>query len=418
MAKRRGNREGSIYQRSNGRWSAQVTIDGKRLSQSFASQKECRAWVRATVDQIDDGLSFTGARLTLGEYLQTWLQSSKGSVRPKTWHQYEGIIRNHLAPHLGKTRLSELQPYMIQQTYAALREAGHSQRNVQLVHSVLHRSLVIAQRQGLIGRNPVDAIEPPRVSHKEMRILDDNQARQLIITAQGSRDEAIYHLALTTGLRQGELLGLNWRDIDWSANTLQVKRQLQRIPQEGLCFGEPKTRAGRRMIQLGEATMRLLAAHRQRQDQEKMNSDWPENDLVFPSTIGTPMEPRNLYRRYKTLLKKAGLPDIRFHDLRHTAATLMLLNGIPLLVVSRRLGHSKPSVTLDIYGHAMPGMQDEAAALMDEMMTPITAQLQPNCSSPENASTEKPDLTAYVAVIEHETATYSVPQEGLEPPTN
>jgi integrase len=123
------------------------------------------------------------------------------------------------------------------------------------------------------------------------------------------------------------------------------------------------------LIQLGEATMRILAAHRQRQDQEKLAINWQDNNLIFPSTIGTPMEPRNLYRRYKKLLQKAGLPDIRFHDLRHTAATLMLLNGIPLLVVSRRLGHSKPSVTLDIYGHAIPGMQDEAAALIPDGRT-------------------------------------------------
>ena len=376
MAKRRGNNEGSIYQRGNGRWVAQVRIKGKRISKSFDTQKECQVWIRQLREQIESGIRINAAKMAVGEYLAQWLQIIEGTIKPKTLDQYTGIVKNHLKPQLGKIKLSELQPYHIQQVYSDLKEKGHSQRNVQLVHSVLHRALVIAERQGLIGRNPANAVIPPKVIQTEMKVLNDNQVRQFLIAAKGDRYEALFHLAITTGLRQGELLGLKWLDVDWASDTIHVRRQLQRRKGEGLKFVSPKTKAGNRLVQLGVESMRLLAEHRKNQDVERLSSEWQEHDVVFPSMVGTPTDQRNLHKFFKRLLKKAGLPNIRFHDLRHTAATLMLLNGIPLIVVSRRLGHSKPSVTLDIYGHYLPGMQEEAANLMDELVTPIAVKWQ------------------------------------------
>jgi integrase len=326
-------------------------------------------------EQIESGLSLAGARQTFGGYLKSWLEYSKGSLRPKTWQQYEGIVRNHLAPALGTIRLSELQPGQILRFYSQMLDNKISPRTMQLIHSVIHRALAVAHRQGLIGRNPADVVEPPRYSKGEMQVFTDTQARQLLIAARDLRNEALYHLAITTGMRQGELLGLKWKDIDASACTLHVQRQSQRISGKGISFSEPKTQSGNRLIQFGSETLKQLSAHRKLQDIERQDKDWRENDLVFPSTKGTPLDQRNPHREFKALLKTAGLPEIRFHDLRHTAATLMLLNGIPLLVLSRRLGHVKPSITLDIYGHYLPGMQNEAAALMDELMTPIAAEL-------------------------------------------
>ncbi|TAK14481.1 MAG: site-specific integrase [Anaerolineae bacterium] len=376
MAKRRGNLEGSIYERSNGRWLAQVRIQGKRISKNFETQKECRNWVKQMQAQIETGLSWESVKLTLGEYLNRWLKDIEGSVRPKTRFQYIGIVNNHLIPQLGKIKLGDLQPHQVQQLYNSLREQGHSQRNVQLIHSVLHRALKVASKQGLIGRNPASAVALPKISTKEMKVLDDNQARQMMIAAAGHRYEALLHLAVTTGMRMGELLGLKWTDLDWASGILTVHRQVQRLPGKGFVFPEPKTKAGRRMIELGPNTIRLLGEHRNQQELESKRPSWQENGLIFPSNKGTPADQRNLNRIFKELLKHAGLPEIRFHDLRHTAATLMLLNGIPLMVVSRRLGHSKPSVTLDIYGHYLPGMQKEAATLMDELVTPISAKWQ------------------------------------------
>ena len=174
-------------------------------------------------------------------------------------------------------------------------------------------------------------------------------------------------------MRQAELLGLKWSDLDWRPGILQVRRQVQRIDGQGFIFCEPKTKTGRRSIQLGETSLQMLRKQFEKQscEKEKAGDRWKENDLIFASSIGTPTELRNLLREYKKVLRKAGLPAIRFHDLRHTAASIMLKHGIPVLTVSRILGHSKPSVTLDIYAHMVPGMQDQAAKLMDEVLTPI-----------------------------------------------
>ena len=375
MAKRRGNHEGTIYKRGNS-WAAQVSLEGRRLTKTFSSQKECQAWIRDMANRIDRGFSYSGSKLTVGEYLDIWLNNYRSSIRPKTLYQYKGIVNNHLKPGLRDIRLSELRPDQIQEFYTVLLEQGQSQRTVQLIHSVLRRALVIAERQGLIIQNPAKSVDPPKVSHKEIQILNDNQVRQFMIAARGSRFKTLYYLAVTTGIRQGELLGLKWIDIDWVMGTIQIRRQLQRIVGKGLSFSEPKTRAGRRMIDLGSKAMTHLITQRKNQEEEAISADWDDYGLVFPSMRGTPLDAGRLRHDFKRILRRANLPIIRFHDLRHTAASLMLLNGIPSIVVSRRLGHSKPSVTLDIYGHYLPGMQSTAAALMDELASPIAIKLQ------------------------------------------
>jgi integrase len=216
---------------------------------------------------------------------------------------------------------------------------------------------------------------PPKPKRKEMKFLDENQALQLLIAAKESNDRfyALYHLAIATGMRQGELLGLKWADLDIELGMLQVQRQLTMMRGGGFGFTAPKTKAGTRRIDLGQHTLEVLQDHRQQQFQETLaaGSRWEENDLIFPSTIGTPMNRDNLRKRFKLLLKLAGLPKVRFHDLRHSAASLMLNNGIPVIVVSKRLGHAQPSITLDVYGHLIPTKQQEAAVLMDQLLTPI-----------------------------------------------
>jgi integrase len=376
MANKRGQGEGTYLQRPSGRWQAQTSLDGRRLSKTFDTAKECREWLREIDELKTNGLSIRGAKITVGAYLEIWLENIQSTLRPRTWEQYASNVNNYLKPSLGDIRLGELQPLQIQSFYTLLRRNGLGDRTIQLVHSVLHRALVIAHRQGLIGRNPAAAVERPKVSYKEMRLLDGNQARSFLIAVMGTRDEALYHIALKTGMRQGEILGLRWSDLDWSSGELHVKRKLQRVTGQGLVFSEPKTRAGSRMILLGSSLLDILTQHYKRQDIERQRPNWQENNLIFPSTTGTPYDQRNLLREFKKSLKEAGLPDIRFHDLRHTAATIMLLENTPLLTVARRLGHSKPSVTLDVYGHYLPGMQEQVATTMDEVLTPVAAELQ------------------------------------------
>ena len=210
-----------------------------------------------------------------------------------------------------------------------------------------------------------------------MQVLDQVQVGQFLVAAQPSPYRALYHLAITTGMRQGELFGLKWSDLQWLTGTLHIQRQVQRISGQGWSFEEPKTHAGKRTIKLGEGTLQVLREHRLHQEllKEKVGQHWQENDLIFPNGVGAPGDPSNLRKDFNQTLARAGLSKIRFHDLRHTAASLLLNNNVPVIVVSKMLGHSKPSVTLDIYGHLYHESQGEAAEIMDKLVTPILVQL-------------------------------------------
>jgi integrase len=382
MGKRRGNNEGSMYQRPNGRWCAQISIAGKRLTKYAATQRECREWLKETLTQVDDGLTMAGARVTLSTYFTRWLETASLSLRPNTAGQYAHITRKYILPTLGQIKLKDLRPDHIQQLHTDLLAAGTGVRTVQLVHAVLHRALGQALKLRLLQRNPTDAVDKPKAKHAEMKTLNLEQARTLLAAAQGERLEVLYYLAIHTGLRQGELLGLRWSDLDWQTGALQVQRQLQRVAGAGRSFVEPKTAAGRRQVILGPAAVAKVREHRKRQAEGRLfvGGRWQEQGLIFTTMIGTPLEPQALDRGFKKLLTKAGLPDMRFHDLRHTAATLMLQQGVHPKVVQERLGHSKISMTLDTYSHVLPGMQQDAAERLDaalsEHRSSIAAELQ------------------------------------------
>lgn len=373
MAKKRGQGEGSIYKRKDGLWTAAVTVHGKRLSKYFHSRGECREWVQETLSQIEQGMSFASAQLSFSEYLDQWLGSIKSTVRPKTLQQYTQIVRDHIIPKLGRTKLKDIHPLQIQALYKEKMSEGTSARTVILVHAVIHRAMGMALKWGLIGRNPVDAVTRPKIQHKEMQTLTDDQVRAFLSCAKGTRFEALFWLAISTGMRQGEILGLKWSDLDWNTKKLHIQRQVQRITGEGFVFTEPKSSAGRRVIVLSTLTIEKLLNHLDLQQNAKIKagSNWVEKDLIFPSSIGSPQDQKNLDRIFKETLVKAGIPKIRFHDLRHTAATLMLQEGIHPKVVQERLGHSDISMTLNVYSHVLPSMQEDAAEKLDNIMMPI-----------------------------------------------
>ncbi len=377
MAQIRGRNEGSIYQRPDGSWRGQISISGKRFSFSAKTRKEVIAWLRKTNAQVDGGLTARGASTSLQEFLEGWLVSIKATIRPGTWYQYEMTCRRHILPAFKNLKLNEVTAERIQVLYNAKNKAGAGPRTVRVIHVVLHKALEHALKLGMIGRNPTNAVSPPRYQPDEMKFYDETQVNQLLLAARGDRNEVLYHLAIVTGMRQSELLALKWSDLDWQKKTLKVQRQLKRGDHENGYYTSPKTKAGKRSINLGAVTITHLRTcyERQRLDRLSAGEGWKENDLIFPSTNGTPMDQSNLIKSFKRFLREAGLPEIRFHDLRHTAASLMLNHGIPPIIVSRRLGHSKVSITLDIYGHLMPEMQNEAADLMDELVTPVVIDL-------------------------------------------
>jgi integrase len=372
MPRKRGHGEGSMYKRKNGLWSAQISVQGKRVTNYFKTQREGLDWLQQMRNQIRAGLTFTGAQLPLREFLSQWLGSIRESVKGKTLHQYGQIVRDHIAPRLGNIKLKDLRPDQIQALYNEKLDSGISARTVILIHAVLHRALKHALKQGIIGRNPTDAVNRPKFRRKEMCTLSDNQVRTLLLVVKDTRFEALFWIAVSTGLRQGELLGLRWSDLDWQSRRLHVQRQLQRVT-GGLEFTEPKSAAGNRVVVLGEEAIAKLRKHQNILIQEKQKAEekWEEHDLIFPSSHGTPLDHRNLYRFFKLFLKDAALPDIRFHDLRHTAATLMLQQGIHPKVVQERLGHADITLTLNTYSHVLPSMQEEAAEKLDELLTPI-----------------------------------------------
>jgi len=314
-------------------------------------------------------------RQTIGQYIATWLETIKPTVRPRTWARYTELMNLHAVPALGTTPLTKLTAQQVQRLYSAKLAEGLSSTTVHHLHAVLHRALDQAERLGLVGRNVSELANVPRMAEHELHVLDGEQARSLLTAAQGSRLEALYVLAISTGLRQGELLGLRWSDVDCDRRTLRVRATLQRTKANGYQLAAPKTKHSRRQITLTTVACDALRTHRARQIQERLAAGpaWDSiHDLVFPNTVGKPMDGMNLlHYHFYPLLQQAGLPRIRFHDLRHTAATLLLGRGVNPKIVSEMLGHASIGITLDIYSHVLPDMQAQAADAMDAALASL-----------------------------------------------
>jgi integrase len=378
MARRRANNEGTIFYRESRReWVAQVSLDGRRLTKYAKTQKECRDWVKETLTKIGNGLTFQGTQVTLARFIETWLDGKELSRRPQTVSQYRWLVKKHILPLMGKMRLQDIQPAHLKQFYLSKKEEGRGARTVQVIHAVMHDILNKAVKEGILGRNPADAVERPQVEQTERKILTEEQTRQLIIATAGTRYSTLIYLALTTGMREGELLGLKWPDVDWTKGQLHVQRQLQQKRVGGTILIPPKTKAGIRHIKVGPETLNRLAVHREQQELEKeaKKAQWEENDLIFPNTFGRPMHKKNMYDDYQRLLSENGLPRITFHALRHTSLSFLLDMGTPVNTVQKRAGHSRASVTTDTYGHSIAHSEDEAAEKLEELITPVAVKL-------------------------------------------
>ena len=369
--RRRGNGEGSIYQRADGTWCATYSsgydVQGKRKRRTiFAETKKAvQNKLHKAFREVVAGTSVEPHRLTVGEYLDRWLTgAAKTAVKPTTYANYEGVIRNHLKPHLGGVPLLKLNVLQVQGLYSAMDRAGKSAETIRLTHAVLRRALKQAVRSRLVPYNVCSDVDRPRVAKAEIAPLNTEQAVALLDAADNDRLGALFTLALATGMRLGELLGLQWAEVDFDAGVIMVTHTLTELNGK-LFLSEPKTAKGRRRIDMPQIAIEALRDHRlamQREGYE--NIPW-----VFCNTRGGPLRRSHFHQQtFKPLLKKANLPDIRFHDLRHTSATLLLSVGTHPKVVQERLGHSQISVTMDTYSHVLPTMQLDAANKLDKLL--------------------------------------------------
>jgi integrase len=353
------------------RYTVQTSSGRKRKVIYAGSHEEARRKLAEAIAERDKGLVYDSGGITVGEYLERWLEDSvRGSVKVTTHASYERVARLHVCPTLGGTKLSALTPAHIQALYRAKLDEGLAPKTVKYIHTTLHRALRQAVRWGLVPRNVAAAVDPPRVTTPEMRPLSPAQARVLLEAARGNRLEALYVLAVTTGMRQGELLGLGWEDVDLEARVVRVRRTLT-LARGGPSLTEPKTRGSRRSIRLTASAVDALERHRERQEAEGAASgdDWNAWSLVFCTRRGTPVRRDTLHaKHWKPLLKRSRLPDIRFHDLRHTCATLLLTKAVHPKIVSEMLGHSSIAITLDTYSHVIPGLGEVAASAMEDAL--------------------------------------------------
>ena len=370
MGKRRANGEGSIYKRSDGRWCATVSVDGGRRKSFYGRRREDVALRLATALKArQDGLPVVGEQETLEHYLTKWLEGVGPSLRYKTSERYGQVVRLHVLRILGRIRLGRLGPEHLQRLYAQCLKAGLAPGTVRQIHAVIHHALRDALRWGMVARNVATLVSPPRQQRREIQALSAEQVRLLLEAAQGDPLEALYVLAVTTGMRRGEVMALRWQDVDLERATVQVRGSLQPT-RDGPRIVEPKTAQSRRQVALTQRAVDAIRQHRVRQAEERLRAGpgWEDHDLVFPCGTGRPLNPTSLRRSFMPLVRRAGLPPIRFHDLRHTAATLMLVQGVHPKVASEMLGHSNIAMTLDLYSHVTPTMQRQAAEALDAVL--------------------------------------------------
>ncbi|MBA2693071.1 MAG: site-specific integrase [Rubrobacter sp.] len=377
MNKKRGNGEGSVTKRKDGRWMARYTVytakGQQRKSVYGKTRKDASDKLAKVLSDCAEGIVYEDDNMTMDEYLDRWLKGSvRGSVRKSTYDRDAYLVSNHIRPTLGRIKLKKLSPAHVQGFYREKLDAGLSPSTVHKIHAILHKALAQAVKWHMVPRNVTEATDPPKPTPKEMRPLSTEEVHRLLEAARGDKLEALYVLAVTTGMRQGELLALKWQDIDLENTTLSVRRTLTR---DGGRFtiGEPKTKKSRRSIRLTTQAAQTLKEHlsRQLRDIEMLGDRYEDRGLVFTTETGAPVIPSNLRRRsFAPLLKRANLPSIRFHDLRHTCATLLLTKGVHPKFVQELLGHATIAITLDTYSHVLPGMGDATARAMEDALTP------------------------------------------------
>jgi len=391
MAKyRRDKGEGSIRKRSDGSWEARYSyIDeasGKRKYKSvYANSKtDVKDKLKDLIDKIenppdpDEEALKKVSDITLGEWLDTWMtEYKKNSIRSTTYTGYHNAIEGHIRPGLGNMKLQKIRPEHIQKLLNDISAGKYTKTplapwTVLKAKAVLSGAFEQAIRNQIVPYNPVRATVPPKLEQKEIRVLTEDEQKQFMSAVKGHRLEALYLLALATGMRRGELLALTWDNVDFDNNTISVKASVSRamdydLGKSTLVKNDPKTKSGRRQVPILASMIPILKEHKERQNEEirEAGSAWVDNNLLFPSNVGTFTEPRRVNTTMDKITDAAGLPHFTFHSLRHTVATRMLEANISPKIVQDILGHADVTLTLNTYSHVIGTTAHEHMAKLD-----------------------------------------------------
>jgi integrase len=365
---------GQIIARGDRRWLIRVYLgrDHETNKRNYHNRtihgpiREAQAYLTRKLRERDLGRDLEGAKITLNEYLDRWLETAvRPRVRAKTLQDYQGMLRRYVRPILGERVLAGMRPLDLQSMYHQMSERGLSARTVRYTHVVVKSAMQQAVRWRLLLENPADGLKVPQQPRNEMRALTVDQARTLLKASQGTKYGPVLAVALTTGMRPSEYLGLKWQDIDWTRQTVSIVRSIRRLNGEW-CFSDTKRSRSRRPIKLQSWIVALL---RDLQTKARAHDSYPEaHDLVFRTPSGQPINGDYLAKQVRSILDLAGVPRMRLYDLRHSAATIALAAGVSPKVVSEQLGHASTAFTLDTYAHVLPHMQDEAAARIEALL--------------------------------------------------
>ena len=369
--KRRGHNEGSVYyDKDKKRWVAAISYaPGKRKKFFFEKKQDAVKKKNDALRELERGTLATATQKKLGEYLEDWLENvHKSKIRIGTYVNYKKLI-NYIIADLGGIWLQKLTPQQVQAFYAKKLDGQLSSKVVHDIHGVLHLALTNAVRWGMVSRNVCDLVTPPTIVSREVVPLSVEQARTLIYHVRGHRLEVLLATAVVTGMRRGELLALRWSDIDFPHRRLLVLHSVNFMAHYGYVEGKPKTAAGKRVVSLPTFLLDMLREHSIQQDELRETTPmWIDHNLVFPNLTGGYLHPNHMGETFRELLKEAGLPPIRFHDLRHSAATILLGMGVNIKVIQELLGHSDISITLGLYSHLLPSMQQEIVDTWDGLL--------------------------------------------------
>ena len=363
---------GTISLRADNRWWSRITLDdGKRKAFYGHTEAEVREKLIKALGEKQKGTLISKRVPTLKEFIPEWLDEvARPKLKASTHLRYSQLFNKHILPSLGKHNLVKLSPQHLQRFYNDKLAAGLAPRTVGHMHRALRVSLETALRWGYVQRNVCNLVAPPRVSRADYQVFTPEQARRFLESIQGDPLEAYYILALTTGMRSGEIRGLRWDDLDMEKGIVTVKRSIRRVDNKGWVESEPKTKKSWRVIPLIQPAMVALHNHRARQLEQRLQMGplWEEKNRVFCNSLGRPLEDQNIAQRsFKPLLRRAGLPDMRLHDLRHSAASMLLAFGVEMKTISEILGHSSLSITADLYTHVLSETTKEAVSRLNRL---------------------------------------------------